>query len=214
MLDKFDPADRGQFLNLAALSEGALIVLALGLGWIAGIDPLRSILWNWESAGWGVAATVPMFLLFVVFYRFPVGPMLEIKRFLVEMLGPSLHVCRWYDLILLGMVAGFAEELLFRGLLQPWFGHFGFLAGLIASNVIFGLAHLITPTYAIIAAVIGVYLGLLPQTTDPPNVSVPIISHALYDYLAFLVVVRTYRSELRDEQFEDAEIPDESDSSL
>ena len=214
MFDKFDPADRGQFLNLAALMEGGLIVLALGLGWIAGIDPLRSMLWNWQALVWGVAATVPIFLLFLISYRFPVGPMLEIKRFLIEMLGPSLHVCRWYDLILLAIVAGFAEELLFRGLLQPWFGQFGFLVGLIASNVVFGLAHLITPTYAIIAAVIGVYLGLLPQATDPPNVSIPIISHALYDYLAFLVVARTYRNELRDEPTEYDDTPGDADAPL
>jgi hypothetical protein len=64
------------------------------------------------------------------------------------------------------------------------------LAGLILSNVIFGLLHCITPTYAILAGLIGVYFGLLLDATGTPNLLAPILAHGLYDYLAFLVVIR------------------------
>lgn len=211
----YEPPDRGQFLNLAALVEGALIALAFGLGWLAEIAPIQSMHWTADALAWGVVATGPMLLLFLLSYRYPVGPFLRIKRFLIDMLGPSLSACYWYDLVLLALLAGFAEELLFRGVLQPWFGEgeFGsreFLIGLIASNVLFGLAHLITPTYAISAMVMGLYLGVLRQMTGEPNLVVPIVAHTVYDFLAFIVVVHSYRAEQR-QAAQSTEANDETD---
>lgn len=191
----FNPTDRGQFLNLAGLMEGSLLALAFLLGWFAGINPLENLHWDLAAVGWGLAGAAPLFLIFLVTHRFPIGPLARIKQFLVEVLGPSLAVCRWYDLVLLAILAGVCEEAFFRGLLQPWIGRFGFWTGLIGSNVVFGLAHMVTPTYAVLAGVVGVYLGLLLHGPEESNLAVPIITHGVYDYLAFLVVVRTYRSQ-------------------
>ena len=192
----FEPIDRARFLNLAGLVEMTVVLLALGLGWLAGIDPLETLEWDWLALLAGIVVTVPMFGLFLLSMRFPVGPLLPIKRFLIEILGPSLAVCRWYDLVLLAILAGFSEELLFRGLLQPWFARGGYLSGLVGSNLLFGLAHCITPMYAAIAALVGAYLGLSLDATGEPNLLVPIIAHGLYDYLAFLVVARSFRADL------------------
>ena len=199
----FDPTDRGQFLNMAAFFEGGLVAAAFVLGWLVGTDPLETLSWKWTAAALGLAGVVPMFALFLLSQRFPVGPLLRIKRFLVEMLGPSLSVCTWYDLILLAALAGVGEEMLFRGVLQQqtWLG-------LVGSNVLFGLAHLITPLYAVLAGVIGVYLGMLMEAPGEPNLLVPMITHAVYDYLAFLVVVRDYRAEQRARQERPAENQD------
>ncbi len=212
MFDRFDPTDRIHFLNLAAVMEGSLIVIAFVCGWLAEAQPLHSLQWQWDALVWGVVGTVPLFGLFLLSYRFPIGPLFKIKRFLVEMLGPSLVACRWYDLVLLALLAGFSEELLFRGVLQPWFGQgkFGsseFLIGLIGSNILFGLAHTVTPTYAILAALVGVYLGVLRQATGSPNLIAPMVTHGLYDYFAFLVVAHTYRSEQSIESHQ--ELPEE-----
>lgn len=194
----FDPTDRGQFLNFAGIMEGGLVAVAFFLGWIAGISPIETLRFEWEAVAWGIAATIPVFVLFLASHCFPVGPLLPIKRFLIDLLGPSLAVCRWYDLVLLALLAGFGEELVFRGVLQPWIGVNGFWVGLVVSNILFGLAHLITPLYALLAMGIGIYLGLIGRITDEENVLIPIITHALYDYLAILVVVRTFRSEQRE----------------
>jgi membrane protease YdiL (CAAX protease family) len=59
------------------------------------------------------------------------------------------------------------------------------------SNVIFGLAHFVTPTYALLAGILGGYLGWL--FTVSGNLLAPIIAHGLYDFLAFLVVARECR---------------------
>jgi len=191
----FDPTNRRQFLNMALLFEGSLAVLALLIGWLVDVDPLRWFSWNWLAVARGLLATVPLFALFVLSYRFAVGPLWRIKRFLVEALGPPLAACRWYELLLIAVLAGSCEEILFRGLFQQWFLPSGRWTALIGSNLLFGLAHCVTPLYALLAGSIGCYLGILLETTDPPNLLVPIVTHTVYDFFAFLVVVRTFRNE-------------------
>ena len=191
-----DLTERGPFLNLAALFEGGLAAVAFALGWMVGIDPLANLQLDWPGLMWGVGGVVPLLLLFWISYRFPFGPFRSIKRFLIEMLGPPLAACRWYDLPLLSLLVGLSEEMLFRGLAQPWLEHWGPAAGLIGSNVIFGLAHAITPAYALLAGLVGAYLGLLMETGESRNLLTPIVTHALYDYVVFLVVIRSYRHQL------------------
>ena len=202
-----DLNDRGVFLNIAGVFEGGLALLALGAGWAIGVDPLRFLRWDWQDAASGSAAAVPIFVLLLISYRLPFGRMREITQFLTEALGPPLSACRWYDLILLAALAGFAEELLFRGLIQVWLEGWGWGVALAGSNLLFGLAHCITPLYAVLAGLIGVYLGLLMDAGDERNLLTPMVTHALYDYLAFIVVARRYRTELPPVNDMDVEIP-------
>ena len=184
----FDPQDRNQFLNFAGLFEGGLALLALSVGWLLDINPLEHLAWDWRAVGWGVVATVPTFLLFYLSYRFPIGELRKIRDFLSRELAPSLSALRWYDLILMSLLAGVSEELLFRGLLQPWLGQPW-------CNVLFGLVHWITPLYAALAFAIGSFLSWTMTITEPQNLLTPIITHALHDYLAFLMIVAIYRRE-------------------
>jgi membrane protease YdiL (CAAX protease family) len=48
--------------------------------------------------------------------------------------------------------------------------------------VLFGLLHPITPTYAVLAALMGAYLGGVWLASG--NLLVPIVAHALYDFIA------------------------------
>jgi membrane protease YdiL (CAAX protease family) len=179
-----DLTNRYDFLSLAVLFEGSLIAIAAALGWWFRIDPLAQLAWDSQGPIWGLAATVPMIGLFLAANRYSVGPLQTIKQFLHEALGPSLVACRWYDLLLVAIVAGVGEELLFRGVLQP-------LLGNVWSNVLFGLLHCITPLYALLAGLIGGYLGWLLDQSE--NIVAPILAHGLYDFLAFLVVAREFR---------------------
>ncbi len=84
---------------------------------------------------------------------------------------------------LMAICAGISEELLFRGLMQSWLASFTPLAiAIIASNAFFGLLHMRTILYAIIAGLVGVYLGVLFAVTD--NLLAPMAAHALYDAVA------------------------------
>ena len=108
----FDPNDRRSLVRLGTLFEGGLALLALGLAWVVGVDPWARLSWNWMAVAWGLAGVVPPFVLFLLAQRFPVGPLLPIKRFLVELLGPLLVACRWYDLVILALL-GVAIAVLF-----------------------------------------------------------------------------------------------------
>ena len=143
--------NRWHFLVLGiAFGKGSLVVLACGLGWWFGVDPFTRLTFEPRGLVWGVVGTIPMIVLFALSNRYPVGPLRKIKEFLLEALGPSLRGLRrrGYDLVLLAAFAGIGEEVLFRGVLHP-------VCGLFWSNVLFGLAHCITPTYAVLAGVIG-----------------------------------------------------------
>jgi len=49
--------------------------------------------------------------------------------------------------------------------------------------------HTITPAYALLAALIGLYLGGIWMATD--NLLVPITIHAVYDFLVLLYLIKT-----------------------
>ena len=191
----FDPQERSQFLNFAGLVEGGLALAALTIGWCVSINPVEHLYWSWRALAWGVLGAVPTTLLFVVTYRSPLSPLKTIREFLARELAPSLSNLRWYDLVLLSILAGVAEELLFRGLLQPWIGRAcqSESAGQFLTNLLFGLVHWVTPLYALLACVIGYYFSWLMTLNEPTNLLTPIVSHTVHDYLAFLIVVAEYR---------------------
>ena len=201
----FDWNDRGTFLRAGISVEVVVLLIGLGLAWLAGINPWSSCRVTPESIAWGVAATGPLLLAFGVTYTVAWPPLLRIRELLVEMLGRPMALCRWYDLLVLAVRAGVCEEFLFRGVIQPWMAGddaarplaIGFVAALVGSNLLFALLHPVTPTYAIVVGLVGIYLGLiglvdpLPEGGASPgqlNLVVPMVAHGLYDFLAFLVI--------------------------
>ena len=191
---RFDPQTADGFLNLAGLFEGSLALLALGLGWLIDIDPLQALDARWGDFAYGIAAAAGMLLIFLATDRLPIEQLRRVKTMLIEFLGRPLAKCRWYELILLAAFVGFCEELLFRGFLQPWLERSSSrTTALVASNVIFGLLHAVTLFYALLAGLLGAFLGWLLDATGSRRLLVPIVAHAVYDYLAFLWVVRDFR---------------------
>ena len=197
--------DRGAFLNLAGAVQGGLTLLAIVLAWGLRIDVWAVIAWDGPSIAAGVLATLPLLALFGVTYRWSWRPVREIRELVLNLLGPTLALCRWHDLVLLAALAGVGEELFFRGVLQTvcirWFG---LGAGLALASIVFGLLHAATPAYAVLATLIGVYLGALFLAFDPPNLLVPMIVHTLYDLFAFVVLRREALRRLKRARHADA----------
>ena len=89
----------------------------------------------------------------------------------------------------MALLAGLGEETLFRGVIQPALAaHLPLAAAVATTGALFGLAHWITPTYALLAGLVGAYLGVLFVVSD--NLLVPILAHALYDVVALALLVR------------------------
>jgi len=190
---KFD-----EFFKTACYFEASLAVVAVFLGWVADIDPFQNIYFSETAIAYGVIGTVPLFLMFLALERMQGESVVNIRKLLLNTLGPGLHRYHWTDLFMLAAIAGVSEELLFRGVIQPWIeASWGIAAGLIVSNIIFGLVHAVTPLYAVLAAIVGIYLGLSLDYGGDRNLLTPIIIHGFYDFLAFVALMRVYRASLK-----------------
>jgi len=188
------PINPENFFKTACYFEGSLILVAIILGWIADIDPFEYLYFSENALLYGVFGTLPLFLVFLAMQQMRSTPVQQIRKILIDTLGPSLKDYQWADLLILAAIAGISEEILFRGIIQPWMENsWGMTAGLIASNILFGLVHAITPLYAILATSVGIYLGLFLDYGGERNLMTPIVIHAVYDFLAFLVIMRIYR---------------------
>lgn len=205
--------ERTEFLNVAAIVQGGILVLALVLGWFVGVNPWAGIRWDVRSVVWGIGATVPMFVLFVAVWRLPIPAFERVYGIVLELLGELLSKCRWYDFVLLAIAAGLCEELLFRGVLQVWLTDVtgSLWAALLISNLMFAAAHLITPTYALLAGIIGVYLGWVMHFVEPPNLLVPLLAHTLYDFVGFVFIAVAWKQRQRQRQRELADGEDGED---
>lgn len=183
------------FLFKACIFEASLVIVAFILGWIAGVDPIENLNISESAVVYGVIGTIPLLLLFIASEKTEQVSIKKIRRLLLETLGPCLHRCHWTDLFILAAIAGVSEEVLFRGVIQPWMeASWGLKAGLIVSNIVFGLVHAVTPLYAVLASMVGIYLGLSLDYGGERNLLIPIIIHGLYDFLAFVMLMRAYRA--------------------
>lgn len=193
------PLNKLTFLRLATLFEGGLGLIALLLGSWLSVDPLSDLHPELPAFLLGLVGVIPLYVLFILGQHLPwLKPLQEI---LIQRLGGLLAQCRWYELLYLAALAGITEELLFRGFVQPWLEtHWGYIGGLVFSNLIFALVHWISPLYALMAAIAGFYLGLSLDVGESRNLLTPMIIHSLYDFVAFIAVARLWMARTAETQ--------------
>ncbi len=186
-----------KFFKTACLFEGSLVIVAIILGWIADINPFQHLRFTESALIHGILGTLPVFLFFMTLQYTNLQSIARIRRLLLETIAPAMKDYGWADLLVLAAIAGFTEELLFRGVIQPWLENsWGFNAALIISNLILGLVHAVTFIYAVLAFLIGIYLGIFLDYGGERNLLTPIIIHGLYDFLAFIVILKTYKKSI------------------
>jgi len=200
------PIKPEKFFKTACYFEGSLILVAIVLGWVAGIDPFENIYLSEKAVLYGLFGTLPLLLIFFALEYMSIPSVLKIRQVLFETLGPSMHKYKWADFFVLAVIAGFSEEVLFRGLIQPWMENsWGMTAGLVTSNLLFGLVHAMTPLYFILATAVGIYLGMFLDYGGERNLLTPIVIHSLYDFFAFMVIIKAYRTSQIDNQQDTSE---------
>jgi membrane protease YdiL (CAAX protease family) len=186
------PLTKSQFLWIASAFEGGLVLMAYLLGRWVSIDPLESLRLDVTAAFWGVLGSLLLYGLFMLSERMEATR--TIREFLIDKMGGLLASCSGLELLYLGCLAGLTEEILFRGVLQPWLERdWGWAGGLVFSNLIFALVHWITPTYALLAGLCGLLLGFMLDIGPERNLLAPILTHAIYDFMAFMVVAQVWR---------------------
>lgn len=188
------PIANEAFFRVACYFEASLALLAWLFGWLADIDPFNSLIVSETALLNGLLATLPLLILFFAMQQLRYPPLHKIRELLLETLGARLAFRHWTDLVILAAIAGFAEEALFRGFLQPWLEiNWGENVGLFGSNLLFALVHAVTPLYAILAMAMGLYMGVMLDYGGERNLLVPMVIHAVYDFVAFIVILREYR---------------------
>lgn len=174
--------------------EGCLVVagaglLALRLRW-------HSLRWqevfhpDWHNTLWGVLAALFMLALGVA------GSLAAQRwqgwRFLhrwVLQVSPLIARMRWWEMVLLSLLAGFGEEMLFRGALQGWLGIW------VASGL-FAIAHVWRwdsdgVKMMLVYLIYSLMLGWLYHLTQ--NLWSCCVAHTLYDLVA-LSWIRHWRA--------------------
>lgn len=166
------------------------------LAWLLGVP-----LWEQfpaDAAGtivalvYGVLAAAPLMFMFwfLVRSRHPELQRLssQVQWLVDELFGGANLV----QLALVATLAGFGEELLFRGALMPLAARWTSpLVALALTSLLFGLAHSLSRLYFLLATMIGVYFGWLAMDF---GLAVPIVAHAVYDLVALVYLTRRSRN--------------------
>lgn len=193
------PAERPT-VGWAVLFELALGTVATLLGWLTNFRPVlvqADARLSWvAAAAAGVVAVVPMLVGLVVLESSSWPPLHRLRQRLDEILTGFFQGAAWWQLAAVATAAGVGEELLFRGWLQSWLAAGEGATGtpwwaLACSSVAFGLCHALTPAYAVLATLVGAYLGVLYLVTG--HLLAAVVAHALYDFLALRYLLARVR---------------------
>lgn len=188
---------RRAILAAAFLFEGAVLVLAWFQGWLFGTPPFARLAFTWRDLALGVIGTGPLLLAMWWTGTSNWPPVVRLREQVEEVVREAFVHLTLPDLAVVALLAGVAEEALFRGVLQVAFGEWLTpWAGLVIASVLFGLVHFVTRLYAVLATVIGLYLGGMLLWTG--NLLGPVVAHALYDFIALAYLVGRTRTEEAD----------------
>ncbi|KAL3815789.1 hypothetical protein ACHAXA_001683 [Cyclostephanos tholiformis] len=171
-------------LPISALLGGVMKIPNRGLGAGFSLTTTAAVL--------GMQWTAPLFVVAGLMHLLePYSPALRgvtraTQRSVLAVMGKGRRpVFAFVVSILLGGVAGWGEEWLFRGVLQTMVSErYSSRIGLAVSGVVFGLLHAVTPVYALLAGLASVFFGYLYNISG--NLAVPMICHAVYDVGALM----------------------------
>lgn len=197
------PADQSasgsEFIFYAALFEGSLIALALLLGWLGLYDPripLHRLSWTGEllpALIWGLLGTIPLLLLLFSVERIPAWPFRHLSEVTDQLVKPLFRGTAIHELLLVSLLAGLGEELLFRWAIQGGLaaiddGPLAQVLALLFASLLFGICHYLNHAYAFVTFVIGIYFGILMWLAG--SWIAPAIAHGLYDFIALIYLTR------------------------
>lgn len=131
----------------------------------------------------GIIATAPLVGFLYWFSNTTLSHFASFRRSQIRFFSEIGFAFTPTRIIAMAIGAGVAEELLFRGVFQSWLsGLVPVAVAIVVSNILFGMMHMRTLLYAVIAALVGVYLGVLYALKD--NLLAPMVTHMIYDAVA------------------------------
>ena len=175
-------SDQGAFVTVI-VGTALLGVAAYGLSLLLDTPLEPQIAFRVNDALIGVIATLPLVVFLWWFSNTAIDRLARFRESQIAFFANVGFTFTPARIAIMAFAAGVSEELLFRGVFQTWLAGIAPLAAaIIISNIVFGLLHMRTALYAIIAGLVGVYLGALYAVTG--NLLAPIVAHMLYDAVA------------------------------
>ncbi len=166
-----------------------MLVLAVLWGWVFHRHALLDLHWRLEDVLIGIVASIPPFVFFLWTLKSNLRVFSRHRYLFGSLLRPIFGTWSILQLAIISLLAGICEEALFRWAIQGSLAeHVGGPLALVLASVLFGAVHPLTWTYAIIATLIGAYLGVLWVWTG--NLLTPMVTHTVYDFLALLYFLR------------------------
>jgi uncharacterized protein len=193
-------AERSDGFGMAVAVEGGIAAVAIVAAWVFHVS-LRDQFAGWgapmaAAAGRGLLATMPMLVAFWVLVNSD-WPMVRALReqveWLVKEMFPTGNILQF---AMVAALAGVGEELLFRGVIQTKLGEWTTpMFGLIATSLLFGVAHALSALYFAFAIAVGAFLGWLALQYH--DLLAPMLAHGLYDFLALIYLSRNVARQKR-----------------
>ena len=113
----------------------------------------------------------------------------ESFRDLTWMLSQLFGQFTWPMIILVSIMAGVSEELLFRGVIQNWLMSFTSpWVAIVLSSLLFALMHFYNRLYFLITFIVSLMIAYLYLVTN--SLLLVMVLHAVYDFLAFVSIVK------------------------
>ncbi len=178
------------FSHLLLFSLGLLVISVLLTVW-------SSFAWSWSGVwfeslwlamGAGAVVAVGIFVgaVFLLSHRW-----LRLESFyqLTAQLHQLTRHLSWPQIVLLSLLAGVGEELLFRGALQSWLSDvIGVYTAIVLASLIFALLHALTLYYFLFTFVLSIAFGLIFHYSQSMVLLMSI--HGFYDILALGVIAK------------------------
>ncbi len=172
--------------------------MAWGLGHLLGTPVGEQIVVTPSTLLLGALATAPLLAGLYWTLRTPWDVLVRLRVVVEDKVAPLFADCSVAGLAVISILAGVGEETLFRGVLQSAVAsNIGVVPALLVVSTLFGLVHPVTAVYAVMAGLIGLYLGVL---TIWSGTLVPAMTaHALYDFVALTYLERRGRLQMESE---------------
>ena len=184
-------AMRNYWFLFGCVVEFSLLLAGAMLAFLLGRPLFGNLQWCLRDFWLGILASLPLLALFFWLLHSSLPALERIGEFLEGRVRTLFEPWAIWQLAVISLLAGVCEEVFFRSVFQGGLARYiGTIPALVVASVIFGCFHLVTKTYAVIATLIGAYLGILWLATG--NLLAPMTTHAVYDFVALVYFLRAH----------------------
>ncbi len=185
--EKPSPASDNEAALVTIMGTLGFLIFSFPIGLALKTPPLATFKLSIGAIVWGLLAVIPMLAIVLTLQKSSHPSVIKFYDQVSEYFAKIGFKITPLRILLLSLGAGIGEEMLFRGAIQAGLTNYlPIAAAIFITSLVFGLLHAINKIYVALAGFISVYFGVLFVVTD--NIAIPIITHTVYDIIAFFYV--------------------------